>query len=183
MQYALIVDFEATCNNDNSFPRETMEIIEIGAIVVDDKFEIVSEFQCFVKPMKHRQLTPFCMELTTIKQTDVDSAEPFEIVIPKFLDWVDEAVGDNHYDFYSWGMFDKNILKRQVDELIPEESGDYIFDVHINAKREFAKHNKLKREMGVGSALRFKKMQFEGTPHRALDDTRNILKLIKTFKG
>ena len=33
--YFLIVDLEATCSNDGSIPREEMEIIEIGAVMLN----------------------------------------------------------------------------------------------------------------------------------------------------
>lgn len=52
--YYLIVDVEATCTNEGAFPRNEMEIIEIGAVVQDAQaFEIVSEFQSFIKPVRH----------------------------------------------------------------------------------------------------------------------------------
>ncbi len=35
--YWLVIDLEATCCNDGQFPREEMEIIEIGAVIADGK--------------------------------------------------------------------------------------------------------------------------------------------------
>ena len=68
-KYYLIVDFEATCTNRNEFPRDEMEIIEIGALLLDsEQFEIHSEFQSFIKPVRNPLLTGFCKELTTIRQ-------------------------------------------------------------------------------------------------------------------
>jgi hypothetical protein len=41
----LVIDLEATCCNDGQFPREEMEIIEIGAVIADGKtFEPSDEF-------------------------------------------------------------------------------------------------------------------------------------------
>ena len=74
-KYLAIIDFEATCCDKNSFPRNEMEIIEIGMVIVDyDTFEKVSEFQSFVKPVRHDKLTAFCKNLTSITQETVDSA-------------------------------------------------------------------------------------------------------------
>ena len=44
-----------------------------------------------------------------------------------------------------------------------------------------AKIKNLKRRNGVGvqKALNILNMKFEGTPHRAIDDTRNINRIIK----
>ena len=73
----LVVDLEATCCNRNSFPRTEMEIIEIGAVMTDSQFEVIDEFQSFIKPVRHPELTDFCKELTTISQQEVDSALGF----------------------------------------------------------------------------------------------------------
>ena len=68
----LIIDFEATCANDGSVPRGEMEIIEIGAVLVEAAtFGTLGTFQSFVRPVRHPMLTPFCTELTTITQSDV----------------------------------------------------------------------------------------------------------------
>jgi inhibitor of KinA sporulation pathway (predicted exonuclease) len=50
-----------------------METIEIGAFLVEThSLETVGELGTFVKPVRHPVLTPFCTELTTIRQSDVD---------------------------------------------------------------------------------------------------------------
>ena len=74
----LIVDLEATCCDINSIPRSEMEIIEIGAVMVENRsFEITDEFQTFIKPERTPKLTPFCTELTSISQSEVDAAPNF----------------------------------------------------------------------------------------------------------
>ena len=68
----IIVDLEATCWENRSDGKN--EIIEIGAVKVNDDQEIVSEYQQFVKPLKNPILSEFCKELTSIQQTDVENA-------------------------------------------------------------------------------------------------------------
>lgn len=179
MSYKLVVDFEATCSKDNvDFPRHEMEILEIGCVILDENNEDRGRYQAFIRPTKNPILTDFCKELTTIKQSDVDSADTFVNVMIEFQKWISETCGRNDYTFYSWGNFDKNILKRQCAE---ENLRDVkMLNNHVNAKEEFAKHNKIK-PCGVGSALKYKKMEFEGTQHRALDDSINIARLIMSM--
>ncbi|MEL6327929.1 MAG: 3'-5' exonuclease [Cyanobacteria bacterium J06626_23] len=63
--YYLVVDLEATCADDKSIPRKQMEIIEIGAVMLHARsLQIESEFQSFIRPVVHPQLTPFCTALT-----------------------------------------------------------------------------------------------------------------------
>jgi len=69
INHHLIVDLEATCCNDASFPKDEMEIIEIGAVMtLAETLENISEFQTFIRPVRHPQLTAFCKELTSISQ-------------------------------------------------------------------------------------------------------------------
>jgi len=57
----LIVDLEATCSNDNSIERAHMEIIEIGAVMIQGQtLEVIDEFQTFIKPVRTPKLTAFC---------------------------------------------------------------------------------------------------------------------------
>lgn len=181
MTFAIVVDVEATCTDKNEFPREEMEIIEIGAVCLDENDEVRGTFQSYIRPLKHPQLTDFCKELTTIKQEDIDLSYTFNTVMPQFLQWVKNITCRNDYIFYSWGNFDKNIFKRQCIE--DNIDARVFLSKHKNAKTLFAAENQLKKEVGVGGALKIKKMKFEGTPHRADSDAHNIARLIKTLKA
>ena len=87
--HSVIVDLEATCCDQNTVPRDEMEIIEIGAVRINhESGEIESEFASFVRPARHPTLTNFCKELTTIAQEDVDDAEPYPDVLAKFAEWL-----------------------------------------------------------------------------------------------
>lgn len=178
--YKLVVDLEATCTNQDEFPREEMETIEIGAVMLKDN-KIVDQFQCFIKPEINPILTDFCTELTTIKQSDVESAKDFKTCMTDFLNWIAKASNNNNYLFYSWGAFDKNILLRQCIQ--HKVDGRTLINSHRNAKEIFGKDNNLKRAPGVSKALSLKNMKFEGTQHRALDDAINISKLVITLNS
>lgn len=57
---------------------DQMETIEIGLVLIDlETLEVVDEFQRFVRPQINPILTDFCKELTSIHQTDVDSAATY----------------------------------------------------------------------------------------------------------
>src|SRR5689334_7820859 len=97
----LVVDLEATCWAEPR-PRDRMEIIEIGAVRLDDALSVVDEFTSFVRPVVEPTLSTFCTELTSITQVDVDAADPFSIVFPAFTDWI----GDGEARLCSWGFYD-----------------------------------------------------------------------------
>ena len=54
----LVIDLEATCDDQGGVPRHEMEIIEIGAVLVAaDTLAPLDEWQSFVRPVRHPELT------------------------------------------------------------------------------------------------------------------------------
>lgn len=81
-KHYLVIDLEATCADDGSIPDNEREIIEIGAVLVETAgLTTVEEYQSFVRPVQHPVLSPFCTELTTITQAEVDAAPLFPEVL------------------------------------------------------------------------------------------------------
>ena len=50
-----------------------VEIIEIGAVKLNEKLEIVDDFCQFVRPKLHPEISPFCTKLTSIVH-DIEDA-------------------------------------------------------------------------------------------------------------
>jgi 3'-5' exoribonuclease 1 len=176
-RHYVVIDLEATCCNDNSFPREHMEIIEIGAVLVDgERLTPVAEHQSFVRPFRRARLTPFCMELTTITQEQVDAAPRFPQAIAALRAFL-EGKGAV---FCSWGDYDRTQLQRDArlhNVQLPLSA------VHINLKRRFAERRGEPRELGTYQALRKVGLPPTGTHHRAIDDARNIARLLPWTVG
>ena len=124
----IVFDLEATCWSEGSTP-ERMEIIEIGAAKLSEKtYNIESVFSTFVKPIKEIELSDFCRKLTSIRQSDVDSAPEFPQAMKKFLDWID----NDEATFCSWGAYD--ITQIRIDcrrHRLPEPE---FLNNHINLK-------------------------------------------------
>ena len=175
-KYFAIVDLEATCCDKESFPRSEMEIIEIGLVLVETvTFKQVAEFQSFVKPVRNPTLTQFCKELTKIPQLLVDEAPAFTSVIQKLNEFL--TVHDGDVILCSWGRYDKRQLLQDCDF----HGVKYPFDNrHINIKDKFATVHNLTKACGVSNALKTLNKKFIGTPHRGLDDARNIARLFQS---
>lgn len=169
----LVVDLEATCWDDDSVPRQEMETIEIGAVMVDaGSLRTVDEFQAFIRPVRHTLLSRFCCELTSITQREVDAAGEFVRVFPEFVGW------SARYDralFCSWGDYDR----RQLEQDCAFHGLAYPFGAeHLNLKAQFSKHCRLRRRLGLAQALQRAGLEFQGTHHRGIDDARNIARLL-----
>ena len=107
MNKYVLFDLEATCCNDGSMPKHKTEIIEIGAICIDDNLNVLGKFVTFVKPIEYPKLHNFCTELKSITQSDVDSAEPLSSVVVDFKIWLDSF---NPVWCGAWGFFDRDIF-------------------------------------------------------------------------
>jgi 3'-5' exoribonuclease 1 len=173
MRY-VIVDLEATCWEKGTSP-DKMETIEIGAVLLETCSGPVSqEFASFVKPVASLTLSKFCTELTSIRQEDVDQADHFWAVFPRFVQWI----GDEPFRLCSWGAYDLNQLSKDCERHRMELPQS--FENHVNLKKEFSRLFDVK-PTGMKRALAMMKIALDGTHHRGIDDARNIAKLAQTI--
>ena len=174
--YAIILDLEATCCEKRSVPRNQLEIIEIGAVAFDNRnLEIVYEFSSFVRPVRHPELTPFCTELTTITQEDVEAAPSYPELNASFAEWLK---GFETYEYCSWGDYDRNQFEQDCRY---HGLASPFSEAHRNIKKDFSVHFGSKRRFGLGGAIRALGMEFEGTAHRGIDDAYNIARIYRHF--
>lgn len=173
MPHWLVIDLEAT-TDEGGWPVTEMEIIEIGATLVDRKGRELDSFQCFVRPTRRPLLTPFCRELTHITQANIDAAEPLSEVWASFERWLGQ-----HSDlegWASWGDYDRKQLLQEWQKLQLDSALSRV--PHMNLKQRFAKARRLERPLGLNGALQLAGMQFTGQQHRALEDARNTARLL-----
>lgn len=80
MNYGLL-DIEMTCDgkqengkfiDDGRMKRSQREIISVGFVVCDDKYNIKNRYSSFIKPVHTTIITDYCEKLTGITQNDVD---------------------------------------------------------------------------------------------------------------
>jgi 3'-5' exoribonuclease 1 len=166
MRNYIVFDLEATCDDKKEI---TNEVIEIGAVKINEQGQIVDSFQRFVKPVLHPVLTDFCKNLTKIRQEDVDTAQGFKEVIADFQKWIGED-----YILCSWGFYDKKQLKQ--DCLLHQIPSEWV-EKHISLKHQYQTLKNLKRAVGTRKALALEGLEFEGTPHRGINDAKNIAKI------
>lgn len=169
----VVCDLEATCWNDGEeLAIDKMEIIEIGCVLANMDGTIQDEFCTFVSPVVNPILSPFCSSLTGISQNDVDSAPSFEETIGSLDNWLDERA----ICWGSWGNFDNKLLLSEARRNGIESK--FLSIPHINLKRAWRRTTKKRRQNSLGEALRYHGLEFEGSPHRGIDDARNTARLL-----
>lgn len=177
-QYFLVLDLEATCSDCQEISRQEMEIIEIGAVILEaDNLNTISEFQTFIKPVRNPLLTDFCKQLTSITQLQVDNAPNYAEAIDEFKQWLYQYP---NFVFGSWGDYDR----KQIEQDCQFNQVSYpIASEHINLKKLFSHNQKLNRRYGMAEALKLVGIELQGTHHRGIDDAKNIAKLMPYILG
>jgi inhibitor of KinA sporulation pathway (predicted exonuclease) len=176
--YYLVLDLEATCCNQETIKRHEMEIIEIGAVMVEAQgLTIIDQFQTFIKPVRYPVLTEFCRSLTSIIQTQVDKAPEYGEAIALLKQWLSNYP---NAVFGSWGDYDRNQFKQD------SQFHNLPFPIaypHVNLKQRFSETQALPKKYGMAEALQLAGIALEGTHHRGIDDAKNIAKLLPFILG
>jgi len=190
-RYLLCVDLEATCDDyppglspeEQAFyelqvPRNEMETIEVGAVLLDLQAEcsVVVEFSRFVRPLLHPRLTSFCQELTTIHQGDVDLADGYALVAAELQELLSPYNQDGGVQWCSWGEYDRKQLVTDAARLGCAPMLDP--DKHCSMKRWHWKLYACKG-MGLRPAAESLGLGWQGTHHRGIDDARNLAVVVK----
>ena len=179
--HAIILDFEATCDDrKQSQPRE---IIEFPSVLVSlDSLETVDEFRAFVRPHHHPVLTEFCKELTSIRQAEVDAAEPFPEVFTNHQAWLEgHRLTEHNAVVVTCGDWDLGtMLPAQCKAAVPAVEGlPAIYTCWHNLKRSFCSIQDSRKAPGMAGMLRELGLPLVGCHHRGIDDCRNLAELGK----
>ena len=138
------------------------EIIQIGAVKLDDKFRTIDTFNMMISPKYYTKMHSKVAELTMISNQDLKNGQPFVKVFNQFSKWC----GDN-FCILTWGwddipMLEDNLVIYGIDKAwIPE---------HYNVQPIFdAQITKIGRQTALSTA-----MELVGEPpfeaHDALND-------------
>jgi inhibitor of KinA sporulation pathway (predicted exonuclease) len=108
----VVVDFEWNQNPYRKVPanrRMPFEIIEIGAVMLDENLKEIDRFSQTVRPKLYKKLHYKTKEITGITQRELDRSDPFKFVAVDFMLWC----GDD-YTFCTWGDTDLIELQRNL---------------------------------------------------------------------
>ncbi len=179
MKY-IIYDLEATCWEAWEETTKIQEIIEIGAVKVNEYGEAEDSFCRFVRPVRHPSLSMYCRNLTSIRQEDVNRAKIFPDVLEQFLDWINGDDGDDEYLLCAWGAFDQKAFIRDCQL---HRCDDDWCKPHINLKQQYERIRHLTKPAGLKKAVDHEGFDWTGDQHRAINDAYNLAKIFAKLLG
>jgi len=175
----LVVDLEATCW-DASAPEgvtqsiHTMEIIEIGCVLSNRSGDVLDTRSFIVRPERQPILSEFCIALTQITQAMVDNAPPLKEVIDQMNAWLEGT--ETVALWGSWGNYDLNQLTVQC--ALDNADSQLLNLPHLNLKKLWRRTTRQRKKTSLAHALAYHELEFDGQPHRGVDDARNIARLL-----
>lgn len=144
------------------------EVIEIGAVRLDENFQQEAEFQCYVKP-EYGPIKKHITSLTGITQAMVADKKTYAACFQDFVDWV----GKEETKIYSWSMSDIKQLRSECRYKLPDFDIEWLNARWVDLQQEFDDRLGLHNSLALKHALGAMDHKFEGTQHTALADAIN----------
>jgi inhibitor of KinA sporulation pathway (predicted exonuclease) len=175
----LVVDLEATCwaagtPEGAAQSIHTMEIIEIGCALTNRLGAVLDTRSFMVRPVRQPVLSDFCIELTHITQAMVDNAPPLKEAIDQMNAWLEST--ETVAIWGSWGNYDLNHLTEQC--ALDNAESQLLNLPHLNLRKLWRRTTRQRRKTSLAHALAYHDLEFDGQPHRGVDDARNIARLL-----
>ena len=177
MKY-IVLDLEwnqSPRGKEDSVPHFPFEIIEIGAVKLNERMEPESEFQRLIRPQVYRQLHFKISEVTRMDIGELrQKGALFCDAIEDFLEWC----GDEEFRFCTWGSMDLTELQRnmayyRVDNPFPQPL--LYYDVQ---KLYCLQYGDGSRKESLDQAVEEQEIEAERPFHRALCDARYTGKIM-----
>ena len=175
----LVVDLEATCwaagtPEGAAQSIQSMEIIEIGCVLTNRLGTVLDTRSFIVRPERQPILSAFCIALTQITQAMVDNAPPLKEAIDQMNAWLEST--ETVAIWGSWGNYDLNQLTAQC---ALNSAGSQLLSLpHLNLKKLWRRTTRQRKKTSLAHALAHHELEFDGQPHRGVDDARNIARLL-----
>lgn len=177
MQY-IVMDLEwnnAYCKKLKGYINE---IIEIGAVKLDDAFDVIDTYSVIVKAQVGKKLQGRVKALTHITNEEISNGVPFLRALADFRRWV----GSEENTFLSWGDGDIRTLITNYDFFLHKKTVPFIHN-YCDAQKycqSFIAEASAARQIGLAAAAEHFKIDPDAFPHhRALDDSLLTVACIK----
>lgn len=175
MRKYVIVDLEM-CNVPKGIKREAYnwrnELIQIGAVVVDESLNITEEFMTLVSP-EFGVIDNFIEKLTGISRKAVQGAPKVKEALELFVNWLpSDAV------LVSWSENDESQIRKEIEakNIFIEGLDDYL-DTWVDCQKTFGEKMNAQKNYKLSEALIIADIDYDEGEHDALVDAKNTAQL------
>ncbi len=159
------------------------EIIEIGAVVLNETFNEIGYFKTYVQPQYCFGINKETKALTGISDNMITNAPSFSEAIGMFSDWC-MSFGDD-VQIIQWSENDYKQIRNemQLKGLIVSERERILLEKWYDLQQEYGAILGLERCVSLQNAVMYTGDNFEGIQHDALFDARNTAALLRTIRS
>ncbi|MCY6372138.1 3'-5' exonuclease [Clostridium ganghwense] len=162
-------------NKNAITPKCPFEIIQIGAVKLDENFETISTLDRLIKPEIYNKIHHFVKEITGITMEQLNKGKPFNEIYKELI----EFVKNDRSILCVWGMGDmkelfRNIQYHELDtSLIPKE--------YINIQSYASKYLKCPKGTNIGlrNAVELLHIPIKNQFHDAFNDAYYTAEIFK----
>ena len=191
MIYGLL-DIEMTCDgkqengkfiDDGRMKRAQREIISVGFVVCDDKYNMKNRYSSFVKPVHNTIITDYCENLTGITQNDVDRGKKCNNAFRDIREMCKRYSVDYVFTF---GNADKYGISTSAKWI--RKKGDKVNNLYFIAEKIFDVRPAILKGIGCKNYTRSPSLskiaeslevKMKGKEHDALNDAVLLYKICK----
>jgi len=171
MRY-IIMDFEWNNSYSKRKKRFINEIIEIGAVKLDDNLNILDTYGVLIKTLANHKLTSVIHNLTNIKNEDLEGCPSFAAAMNGFKKWLDAENGGETV-YMTWSNTDIRVLVENYKFFVSKDAALFLTKfVDLQKYCQKMMGVPLSNQMALSAAAEKLGVDIsEYSAHRALDDS------------
>lgn len=181
MKKYVIVDLEM-CNvpkrkrKESGFFRSN-ELIEIGAVLLNEEYEITDRFKTFVHP-QYGEIDAFIQKLTGISKKDTENAPTAEEALELFAKWLPDDV-----ILVSWSESDMHQIQKEMEfKHISNKKMERLLETWEDCQKTFSEKMNSDKVYNLKEALIIADIDFDENIHDGLIDAENTAMLFAKMK-
>lgn len=176
MNNSVQVDYK----ENKSGKKNIREIIEIGAVLLDDENVEIGQLKLYVKP-RYAQVDAYIQSLTGVTQKHVDNADDIEIVLKKLGDFIQDK---ENTVLYTWSNADPRAIRAELDvKYIDNKYIRSLIDNYVDFQKYFDERVGLHKQFSLEKALEILDIKTLDGAHDALVDALNTAKLFVSIES
>lgn len=175
---SIFIDLEMNTTDTRLVRRKKLknEVIEIGAVRMDDTFHPLDRFRIFVRPQYNGVIERKIYKLTGISNGAVSDA----VSLPEALDALEAWCGSDGYEIYAWSTSDLCQLRKEcgfkgIDSVFLDEMVQW-----HDFQEDFRQMLGEKNILSLSNAMHRAGLEPEGSLHDASWDAYNSARLMET---
>jgi len=158
------------------------EVIEIGAVKLDENFNIIDSFHRIIKPVVYPVLFKYTREIISLTERELSMGTDFVTACKEFLRWCRK--GDRNYFFATWGTLDllefqRNMAYYNIHNGFPRPlyyfNVQYLFNIFIGKYDESA--------ISLENAIRHLRLREDKAFHSAISDAQYTAEILQIISG